>query len=77
MISILAEKIHDNRFLRLIKQMLGRGTWRIGNGTKRSAAVRRGHYVKLNITRLMNSAGLCAALAAGPADSDAGAEHCA
>ena len=36
MLSILAEKIHDNRFLRLIRNRCCKpGTWRTGNGTRR------------------------------------------
>ena len=35
MMRILAEKIRDNRFLRLIANMLKAGTWRTGNTMKR------------------------------------------
>jgi hypothetical protein len=31
MAGILAEKIHDQRFLRLIRNMLKAGTWKTGN----------------------------------------------
>ena len=41
MLAILAEKIHDNRFLRLMRNMLKPDTWRTGSGTPRSAARRR------------------------------------
>ena len=35
MLSILAEKIRDNRFLRLMRNMLRPGTWRTGDGGRR------------------------------------------
>ena len=38
------------------------GTWRTGSTMTRSAGSRKAGYVQLNISRLMNSAGLCAAL---------------
>ena len=42
MLSILAEKIHDGRFLRLVEPACSRpGIWRTGGGTPRSAARRR------------------------------------
>ena len=41
LLGILAEKIHDRRFLRLIRYMLKAGAWKTGTITKRSAAVRK------------------------------------
>jgi len=41
MLSTLAERIHDHRFLRLVRGMLTAGTWRTGSGTRRSPARRR------------------------------------
>ena len=41
LLGILAEKIHDQRFLRLIRNMLKAGTWRTGNTATRSAAFRK------------------------------------
>jgi len=38
-----------------------RGSSRMGSGRRLRKGHRRGHYVQLNINRLMNSAGLCAA----------------
>ena len=38
---ILAEKIHDNRFLRLVRNMLKPDTWRTGSGMPRSAVCRK------------------------------------
>ena len=42
--TTLGEKIHDNRLLRLVGQMLRPGTWRTGCGTPRSAARRRAGF---------------------------------
>ena len=55
-------RIADKRVLSLIKAFLkaGSSTPRPGYGTRRPEPHRAG-YVQLNITRLMNSAGLCAA----------------
>ena len=61
MIKILAEKICDNRFLRLMRNMLRAGyleDWR-WNATL-STARHKAAYVQLNIIRPMRSAGLCA-----------------
>jgi retron-type reverse transcriptase len=61
MVDTLGATIHDNRFLRLLRNMLAAGyleDW-VFNATP--AGFPRGHYVQLNITHLMNSAGLCAA----------------
>ena len=45
MLSILAEKIHDGRFLRLITACSRPDIWRTGTGTPRSAgAARRGRH---------------------------------
>ena len=44
MLETLGEKIHDNRLLRLVGQMLLPGTWRTGCGTPRSAARRRAGF---------------------------------
>ena len=52
MLGILAEKIHDNRFLRLMRNMLKPDTWRTGSGTRRSAGVRKAawfHPIMSNI----------------------------
>ena len=43
-LQTLGEKIDDNRFLRLIGQMLQPGIWRTGCGTPGSAARRRGGF---------------------------------
>jgi len=41
MARILAEKIHDNRFLRLIRNIWKPGTWKTGNGTRRFPGFRK------------------------------------
>jgi len=41
MLATLAERIHDNRFLRLLRTMLTAGYLRTGSGTPRSVARRR------------------------------------
>jgi retron-type reverse transcriptase len=41
MLGILGEKIHDNRFLRLLRHMLQAGYLETGNGTPRSAVRRK------------------------------------
>ena len=60
MVRILAEKIHDNRFLRLIKQMLKAGyleDWKYHADAERRAARRRGltdplEYLPAQVGRL-------------------------
>ena len=49
-----------------MRNMLKAGYLEDWNTTKRSADLRKAAYVQLNINRLMNSAGLCAALACWP-----------
>ena len=66
LLGILAEKIHDNRFLRLIRNMLKAGYLEDWEYHDTLSGVPQGAYAKLNISRLMNSAGLCAALACWP-----------
>ncbi|MED2984927.1 reverse transcriptase/maturase family protein [Bacillus thuringiensis] len=44
LIRIMSDKIHDSRFLRLIKHLLVSGYWRIGNITKLSAGVHKEEF---------------------------------
>ena len=46
LVGIMAEKIHDQRFLRLVRNMLRAGYLEAGNTTKRSAAVRKAGWYR-------------------------------
>ena len=62
----LRHRIADERVLRLVESGWPRGSSRTGNGRRARQGHRRAAYVQLRINRLMNSAGLCAALAPWP-----------
>ena len=72
------ERVCDQAVLALIRTLLRAGVMEGGSLRRRARARPRAAYVQLNISRLMNSAGLCAALwllalvTATPA-----VEHCA
>jgi hypothetical protein len=77
MIKILAEKIHDNRFLRLIANMLKAGyleEWQYHgtlSGTPQGALCNAFHNPPYEQCRVMRSAGLLALVTA-----TLGAGHC-
>ncbi|HEY7263905.1 MAG TPA: hypothetical protein VH589_20785, partial [Trebonia sp.] len=66
LLGILAEKIRDNRFLRLIRNMLKAGYLEDWQYHDTLSGFRKAAYVTRYISRLMSSAGLCAALAFRP-----------
>jgi hypothetical protein len=78
MVSILAEKIRDNRFLRLIRQMLKAGyledwTWHATHsGAPQGSLCAAAHNPPYGQCRVMGSAGPLALVGAGSAS-----EHCA
>jgi hypothetical protein len=78
MVSILAEKIHDNRFLRLMRNMLKAGyleDWRWNatlSGVPQGSLCAAAHKPPYAQCRVMRSAGLAGLVGAGSAS-----ERCA
>ena len=78
MVQILSEKIHDNRFLRLMRNMLKAGyleDWRWNatlSGVPQGGLCAAAHKPPYEQCRVMRSAGLLALVTA-----TLGVEHCA